>query len=306
MGLYRSGSAYCTQCEAEGFRRITYFLDRPDVLSTYRVRVEADRAEAPVLLSNGNLETAGRSGHARPPLRGLARSAQEALLSVRAGRRRSWPYRGFVRHDVGQDGRARDLCRAWPRGARALRNGRAQALDGLGRAGLRARIRSRHFQHRRRLRFQYGRDGEQGPQRLQRQICPRFAGDRDRRRLRQYRRRDRARIFSQLDRRSRDLPRLVPALPQRGPDRLPRPGFFRRHALGAGRAHWRRAHAPRGAIPRGRGAARAQCAPRGLSRDQQLLHRDRLPEGRRGRAHAEAPDRRGRVSRRHGSLFRAL
>jgi aminopeptidase N len=54
MGLYRSGSAYCTQCEAEGFRRITYFLDRPDVLSIYTVRIEADRAEAPVLLSNGN------------------------------------------------------------------------------------------------------------------------------------------------------------------------------------------------------------------------------------------------------------
>jgi aminopeptidase N len=61
MGLYRSGSAYCTQCEAEGFRRITYFLDRPDVLSTYRVRLEADQAEAPVLLSNGNLETAGEA-----------------------------------------------------------------------------------------------------------------------------------------------------------------------------------------------------------------------------------------------------
>ena len=59
MGLYRSGSAYCTQCEAEGFRRITYFLDRPDVLSTYRVRLEADREEAPVLLSNGNLESKG-------------------------------------------------------------------------------------------------------------------------------------------------------------------------------------------------------------------------------------------------------
>ena len=59
MGLYRSGSAYCTQCEAEGFRRITFFPDRPDVLSTYRVRIEADRTEAPVLLSNGNLETTG-------------------------------------------------------------------------------------------------------------------------------------------------------------------------------------------------------------------------------------------------------
>ena len=61
MGLYRTGSAYCTQCEAEGFRRITYFLDRPDVLSTYRVRLEADRDEAPVLLSNGNLEATGEA-----------------------------------------------------------------------------------------------------------------------------------------------------------------------------------------------------------------------------------------------------
>jgi aminopeptidase N len=59
MGLYRSGSAYCTQCEAEGFRRITYFLDRPDVLSTYVTRLEADKTEAPILLANGNLESAG-------------------------------------------------------------------------------------------------------------------------------------------------------------------------------------------------------------------------------------------------------
>ncbi len=59
MGLYRSGHAYCTQCEAEGFRRITYFLDRPDVLSTYHVRLEAEVAEAPLLLSNGNMIAAG-------------------------------------------------------------------------------------------------------------------------------------------------------------------------------------------------------------------------------------------------------
>jgi aminopeptidase N len=59
MGLYRSGSAYCTQCEAEGFRRITYFPDRPDVLSTYVTRLEAARDEAPVLLANGNLEARG-------------------------------------------------------------------------------------------------------------------------------------------------------------------------------------------------------------------------------------------------------
>jgi aminopeptidase N len=54
MGLYRSGSAYCTQCEAEGFRRITYFPDRPDILSVYTTRIEADRLEVPILLCNGN------------------------------------------------------------------------------------------------------------------------------------------------------------------------------------------------------------------------------------------------------------
>ncbi len=55
QGLYRTNNVYCTQCEAEGFRRITYFLDRPDVLATYTVRIEADPREAPILLSNGNL-----------------------------------------------------------------------------------------------------------------------------------------------------------------------------------------------------------------------------------------------------------
>ncbi len=59
QGLYRSRGVYCTQCEAEGFRRITYFLDRPDVLSTYRVRLEADLNDAPVLLANGNLMERG-------------------------------------------------------------------------------------------------------------------------------------------------------------------------------------------------------------------------------------------------------
>jgi aminopeptidase N len=58
MGLYRSGTTYCTQCEAEGFRRITYFLDRPDVMAVYSTRIEAD-ASVPVLLSNGNLVEAG-------------------------------------------------------------------------------------------------------------------------------------------------------------------------------------------------------------------------------------------------------
>ncbi|MDA1099434.1 MAG: aminopeptidase N [Proteobacteria bacterium] len=58
-GLYQSGGIFCTQCEAEGFRRITYFPDRPDVMTTYRVTVRAEKAACPVLLSNGNLAAAG-------------------------------------------------------------------------------------------------------------------------------------------------------------------------------------------------------------------------------------------------------
>ncbi len=54
MGLYASGGLLCTQCEAEGFRRITFFPDRPDVLSIYKVRMSADKALYPVLLANGD------------------------------------------------------------------------------------------------------------------------------------------------------------------------------------------------------------------------------------------------------------
>ena len=54
-GLYKSGGNFCTQCEAEGFRRITWFIDRPDVMATYRTEITAERARYPVLLSNGNL-----------------------------------------------------------------------------------------------------------------------------------------------------------------------------------------------------------------------------------------------------------
>ncbi|GAV20950.1 aminopeptidase N [Mariprofundus micogutta] len=58
-GLYRSGGNYCTQCEAQGFRRITYYQDRPDVMATFDVRIEADKTTNPVLLCNGNPVAAG-------------------------------------------------------------------------------------------------------------------------------------------------------------------------------------------------------------------------------------------------------
>lgn len=58
-GLYVSGDTFFTQCEAEGFRRITYFLDRPDVMASYTVTLRADKVAYPVLLSNGNLVDSG-------------------------------------------------------------------------------------------------------------------------------------------------------------------------------------------------------------------------------------------------------
>jgi len=62
-GLYQSaaGRVYCTQCEAEGFRKITYYLDRPDVMSRFTVRITADISRYPVLLSNGNLIDSGKA-----------------------------------------------------------------------------------------------------------------------------------------------------------------------------------------------------------------------------------------------------
>ncbi len=69
MGLYASGGILCTQCEAEGFRRITYFPDRPDVLSRYTVRMTADAARYPVLLANGDPGATGTLDDGRPGIR---------------------------------------------------------------------------------------------------------------------------------------------------------------------------------------------------------------------------------------------
>jgi aminopeptidase N len=64
-GLYRSGGMFCTQCEAEGFRKITYFPDRPDVMAAFTVTIIADPSKYPVLLSNGNRVDAGELGDGR-------------------------------------------------------------------------------------------------------------------------------------------------------------------------------------------------------------------------------------------------
>ncbi|GAB6387136.1 aminopeptidase N [Stutzerimonas marianensis] len=64
-GLYKSGKMFCTQCEAEGFRKITYYLDRPDVMSTFTTTVSADKQAYPILLSNGNPIASGEEEDGR-------------------------------------------------------------------------------------------------------------------------------------------------------------------------------------------------------------------------------------------------
>ena len=133
MGLYRSSGVYCTQCEAEGFRRITYFLDRPDVLAVYTTRIEGDRDTEPVAPRQRQPGRGRRGRGSEPALRGLARSLSEALLSLRDRRRRARHGRDDLHDDERPQGRDRDLCRARQGEPRRLRARRARALDALGR-----------------------------------------------------------------------------------------------------------------------------------------------------------------------------
>ena len=148
-GSISSKGIFCTQCEAEGFRRITYFLDRPDNLAVYTTRIEADKKLYPVLLSNGNPIGKRRSAGGRhfamwndpfpKPCYLFALVAGD--LGVHARR---------IRHHVGPQGRR------WPsivehgnEAESGLCDGFAQARDEMGRGEIRPRIRPRHLHDRR-------------------------------------------------------------------------------------------------------------------------------------------------------------
>ncbi len=119
QGLYRSRGIYCTQCEAEGFRRITYFLDRPDVLSTYTVRIEADRNDVPVLLANGNpLERGTMDGGKRHYAVWHDPHPKPCYLFALVGGNLTSD-RVELQDDVGARGRSADLRRARQGGPRA-------------------------------------------------------------------------------------------------------------------------------------------------------------------------------------------
>ena len=249
-GLYMSGGNFCTQCEPEGFRRITYFIDRPDVMARYSTTIVADQTRFPVLLSNGNPAGVGR-GRGRQALGEMGRSAPQALVSVRAGRGRPGGGARPVHDARGPRGGAGDLGAARRRGQMRPRDGVAEEGDGMGRGGVRPRIRSGCVQHRRGQRLQHGGDGEQGAQHLQHALCTGQAGDRDRRRLPGHRVGDRPRILSQLDRQPGDLPRLVPIVAEGRADRVPRPGILGRSGEPRGQAHRRGAHAQGDPVSRG-------------------------------------------------------
>ncbi len=256
MGLYASGGNLCTQCEAEGFRRITFFPDRPDVLSVYRVRMSADRERFPILLANGDPIAHGSldDGHhwaewhdPFPKPSYLFALVAGDLAANRAT---------FTT----ASGREVQLCDLGARGGPAAhhpRAPRAEARDGVGRARLWPRIRSRRVQHRRGRRLQLRRDGEQGAEHLQQPLHPRRSRYRDRLRLRRDRRRRRARIFPQLVGRPRHLPRLVPAFAEGRLHRLSRPGLLRRPGQRRGQADRGRTRTARGAVPGGCRPARA-------------------------------------------------
>ena len=117
MGLYRAGTTYCTQCEAEGFRRITYFLDRPDVMAVYTTRIEADKDEAPVLLANGNLVAQGDvPGTTRHFAVWHDPFPKPCYLFALVGGKLARVADSFT-HDVRPQGRAPHLCRARQGGA---------------------------------------------------------------------------------------------------------------------------------------------------------------------------------------------
>ena len=287
MGLYVSNDFF-TQCEAEGFRRITYFLDRPDVMASYTVTLRADKAAYPVLLSNGNLVDQGELDDGRhfanwvDPFR-----KPSYLFALVAGQLVAREQRITLARGQGPPAAGLRAPRR-PRQDRA-RDELADGLGGLGRGALRPAARPRALHDRRHQRLQHGRDGEQGPEHLQHEVRAGQPGHRHRHRLRQHRVRGRPRVLPQLDRQPRHLPRLVPAVAEGRPHGLPRPGIQPgpgRRGLGARRqAHRGRARAAHRAVPRRRRARwRTRCGPT-VPGDQQLLHRHGLRKRRRGRAH---------------------
>ena len=133
MGLYRTGGIYCTQCEAEGFRRITYFPDRPDVLApSTRSPSSPTRHANPLMLSNGNFLGAGDYGDGRRFAAWFDPHPKPSYLFALVAGDLGVVEDTFTTMSEPRGG-AEDLCRARQGAARSLCHGRAEALDEVGR-----------------------------------------------------------------------------------------------------------------------------------------------------------------------------
>ena len=138
MGLYASNGMLCTQCEAEGFRRITFFPDRPDVLSKYRVRMEGDKAQFPILLTNGNPIATGEEGDRHWAEWEDPFPKPSYLFALVAGDLEAKSRQ--LHHHVGPQGRPRHLGARGRSAKDAARDGQPQGQHGLGRKSLWPRI----------------------------------------------------------------------------------------------------------------------------------------------------------------------
>jgi aminopeptidase N len=252
MGLYASGGMLCTQCEAEGFRRITFFPDRPDVLSTYRVQMRGDKASFPILLSNGNCEAKG----------------EEADGTHWAEWHDPWPKPAYLfalvagdlvaNHDefTTMSGRKVEL-NIWVREGDEARTAHAmQALKNSFKWDEEAFGREYDLDLFNVVAVSDFNMGAMESKGLNVFNTRYVLADRDRCRLRRHRRRDRARVLPQLVRQPRDLPRLVPAQPQGRLHGAARPAVQRRHGQRSGAPDRGRAGAALGSVPRGLRPAR--------------------------------------------------
>jgi aminopeptidase N len=160
-GLYLSNGMFCTQCEAEGFRKITYFLDRPDVMAKFTTTLVADKTRYPVLLSNGNKIAQGDGDNNQHWVTWEDPFSKPCYLFALVAGQLDANICGTTRHRQMRP-----------------RHAVAEKCDGLGRTGLRTRIRPRPVHDRCCQPFQYGRNGKQGLEYLQHQICagaPRYS-----------------------------------------------------------------------------------------------------------------------------------
>ena len=304
-GLYRSRGTYCTQCEPEGFRRITYFIDRPDVLAVYTVRIEADRASIPVLLSNGNPiahgDIPGTGRHfaiwhdpfpkpsylfalvggdlACVPDSFVTASGRKVALAI------------YV--EPGKEDRCAWAMESLKRAMRwdEERFGREYDLDVFNIVAVSD--------------FNMGAMENKGLNIFNDKLVlarPDTASDADYASIEGVIAHEYFHNWTGDRVTCRDWFQLCL---KEGLDRLPRSGVHRRYPRRAGRAHRRRAHAEDPSISRGCRAPRSSRAARLLYRDQQLLYGDRLREGRRGLPHVADPARPRRLPQRPRPLFRA-